>query len=115
MGAAAAACDAEKENAMLGSPTAESIDLRAERRHRVLKRAAIIKSRSVSEILCSVRNQHGAGAELEVPVDSGVPTDFLLYVPVDGVAYQCSLRWRRNERVGVQFSTVQSKPRSHYG
>ena len=100
---------------MDGSSGTDWTNLRAYYRHKVLKRATIIKSMSVSEILCSVRNQHAFGAELEVPVDSGVPTDFLLYVPVDGVAYQCSLRWRRNERVGVQFSTVQSKPRSHYG
>ncbi|TGV64574.1 PilZ domain-containing protein, partial [Mesorhizobium sp. M00.F.Ca.ET.149.01.1.1] len=61
---------------------------RREHRQRVLKGAAIITSITNSEISCSIRNQHAGGAELKVPVEARVPPEFLLYVPVDGVAYR---------------------------
>ncbi|RVD67214.1 PilZ domain-containing protein, partial [Mesorhizobium sp. M4A.F.Ca.ET.029.04.2.1] len=37
------------------------------------------------------------------------------YVPVDGVAYRSEVRWRRNDRVGVQFCGTEPKPKLHYG
>ncbi|RVD57599.1 PilZ domain-containing protein [Mesorhizobium sp. M2D.F.Ca.ET.185.01.1.1] len=88
---------------------------RREHRQRVLKGAAIITSITNSEISCSIRNQHAGGAELKVPVEARVPPEFLLYVPVDGVAYRCVMRWRKNERIGVQFTGTETKPRLHYG
>lgn len=84
-------------------------------RHRVLKGATIITSITASEVPCTIRNQHAAGAELKVPAEASIPAEFLLYVPVDGVAYRCSLRWRKNDRAGVQFMGTESKPRLHYG
>ena len=59
--------------------------------------------------------QHAGGAELKVPVERQVPSEFLLYVPIDEIAYQCSLRWRRGERVGVSFLGTAPKPKLHYG
>jgi hypothetical protein len=50
-----------------------------------------------------------------VPVEARVPEHFILYVPTDGVAYQTVLRWRRNDRMGVQFTGTLPKPRLHYG
>ncbi|WP_352784490.1 hypothetical protein [Mesorhizobium sp. M0643] len=50
-----------------------------------------------------------------MPVEALVPEHFLLYVPTDGVAYRSVLRWRRNDRVGVQFTETVPKPRLHYG
>jgi len=90
-------------------------DNRRERRQRVLKGAAIINGISNSEISCVIRNQNNGGAELKVAVEALVPERFVLYVPTDGVAYQSVLRWRRNDRVGVQFTGIVSKPRLHYG
>jgi hypothetical protein len=84
-------------------------------RARVFKGATIIISLSKSEIACIVRNQHEGGAELKVPPEANVPARFTLYVPVDGVAYEAIFRWRRNERVGVQFIREMPKPRHHYG
>ncbi|MES0029338.1 PilZ domain-containing protein [Mesorhizobium sp. M0074] len=88
---------------------------RRERRQRVLKGAAIINGINNSEISCTIRNQNVGGAELKVPVEALVPEHFLLYVPTDGVAYRSVLRWRRNDRVGVQFTETVPKPRLHYG
>jgi hypothetical protein len=90
-------------------------DLRRERRQRVLKRASILKGIQNSEISCVIRNMHSGGAELRVAIDVQIPSEFLLYVPVDSVAYRAQLRWRSGERVGVMFLGTEPKPRWHYG
>lgn len=86
-----------------------------EHRPRVLKRASIITGPSKSEISCIVRNQHLNGAELKVPADVPVPELFTLYVPIDGVAYDARLRWRRGDRIGIELIGTRPKPRFHYG
>ena len=81
----------------------------------MLKGGTVIISISKSEISCMLRNQHVHGAELKVPLEAHLPESFLLYVPVDGVAYECRLRWRRNDRAGVQFMGTRPRPKLHYG
>ncbi|MER8503624.1 PilZ domain-containing protein [Mesorhizobium sp. M0833] len=93
----------------------EGAETRRDHRQRVLKRATIIISITSSEISCTMRNQHAGGAELKLPAETRIPTEFLLYVPVDGVAYRSVVRWRKNEKVGIQFTGVEPKPRLHYG
>lgn len=88
---------------------------RRERRQRVLKGASILNGISSSEVKCTIRNQHADGAELKVSIDARVPQEFLLYVPVDGIAYRCSVRWRKLDRIGVAFSGTEPKPHWHYG
>lgn len=84
-------------------------------RQRVLKGASILNGVSQSEISCTVRNMHKDGAELRVSPEAMVPAHFLLYVAVDGIAYQCELRWRTGDRAGVQFTGTAPKPHWHYG
>ena len=84
-------------------------------RNRVLKGATIITGISSSEIPCSIRNMNKDGAELKVSSSALVPELFLLYVPVDGIAYTCELRWRSGERAGLKFHGTAPKPRWHYG
>ncbi len=86
-----------------------------EHRRRVLKRATILLGLTKSEIPCSVRNQHTGGAELIVAADAMIPEHFTLYVPMDDIAYEAVLRWRRADRVGVQFVGQGPKPKLHYG
>ena len=93
----------------------ESDEHRREHRQRVLKGGAIITGISNSEVSCTLRNQHEGGAELKITVEARVPDRFLLYVPVDGIAYRCEVRWRRNGRIGVRFTGTEPKPRLHYG
>ncbi|WP_181170725.1 PilZ domain-containing protein [Mesorhizobium sp. B2-6-2] len=88
---------------------------RSEHRNRVLKGATIITSITNSETTCTIRNQHADGAELKVPLETRVPAEFLLYVPVDGIAYRCITRWRKNDTIGVQFTGTETKPKLHYG
>jgi hypothetical protein len=84
-------------------------------RARVLKGATIVLGINESEIACTVRNQHAEGAELVVPPAVPLPGEFLLYVPADKLSYRCVVRWRRKDRVGVQFTGTEPKPKFHYG
>ncbi len=86
-----------------------------EHRQRTLKGATIILGIRNSEISCTIRNQTAAGAELKVPLEARIPHTFLLYVPVDGIAYRSEVRWQKNDRVGVAFTGTEAKPRFHYG
>jgi hypothetical protein len=97
------------------NPNPESDENRRARRQRVLKGGTIITGISNSEVGCTLRNQNEGGAELKTGIEARVPDHFLLYVPVDGVAYRCQVRWRRGDRVGVQFTGTEPKPRTHYG
>lgn len=81
----------------------------------MLKGGTIITGIQNSEVSCTVRNQHASGAELKIPLEARVPDQFLLYVPLDGVAYRCAVRWRRSNRLGVRFTGTEPKPKLHYG
>jgi len=93
----------------------ESGGSQRDHRPRVLKGGTIITGIQNSEVGCMLRNQHQGGAELKIPLEARVPDRFLLYVPLDGVAYRCEVRWRRSDRVGVQFIGTEAKPKLHYG
>ena len=84
-----------------------------EHRPRVLKGGSVITGIQNSEVAVMLRNQHASGAELKIPVEARIPDRFLLYVPLDGVAYRCEVR--RNDRIGVQFTGTEPKPKLHYG
>jgi hypothetical protein len=86
-----------------------------EHRQRVLKGASILDGIDNSEIACAVRNMHENGAELRVPAEASVPAEFLLYIPLDRIAYRCELRWRVGTRAGVKFNGTAPKPHWHYG
>ena len=86
-----------------------------ERRNRVLKGGAILTGINNSAINCTIRNMHAHGAELRVPLESRVPTDFMLYVPVDGIVYIAQIRWRKLDRCGVVFTGIGTKPSWYYG
>ncbi len=84
-------------------------------RQRVLKGASILTGIANSEVKCAVRNMHLHGAELKVEGDARVPNEFLLYVPLDGIAYRATVRWRKDGRIGVMFTGTEPKPAWHYG
>lgn len=97
------------------NPAMAENELRIQRRQRVLKGAAILTGINNSEVTCTVRNMHSNGAELKVSIDARVPDEFLLYVPVDGIGYRAVVRWRREDRIGVEFTGTEPKPHWHYG
>jgi hypothetical protein len=86
-----------------------------EHRRRVLKGGAILSGIKNSAVTCTIRNMHEHGAELRVAAEARIPNEFLLYVPVDGLAYRTILRWRKLDRCGVEFTGTEPKPTWHYG
>lgn len=88
---------------------------RTERRNRVLKGASILTGITNSEIVCTIRNMHHHGAELRVAAEARIPSEFLLYVAVDGIAYRCQMIWRQEDKMGVNFLGTEAKPHWHYG
>lgn len=93
----------------------EHSEKRREHRNRVLKGATIVVGVNESEIPCMVRNMNTGGAELKVAADQFVPDEFMLYVTVDQECFNCRIRWRHNDRIGVEFAGTASKPKWHYG
>ena len=93
--------------------TSESAATHSPRQHRrrVLKGAAILSGVNNSVITCTIRNMHENGAGLQVPSEARLPSDFLLYVPVDGIAYRATLRWRRGDFCGVLLHGMEPKPK----
>lgn len=83
-------------------------------RQRVLKGASIIWGINRSDITCVIRNQNANGACLVIAEENRVPQEFLLWVPTDGVAWRCRMRWRKGDRAGVSFHGSQPKPDWHY-
>lgn len=97
----------------MGVPAAA--EQRRRHRQRVLKGASILTGITNSEITCTVRNMHKNGGELKIPIGARIPQQFLLYVPVDGIAYEAVVCWRKEDRIGVKFTGTKPKPSWHYG
>ena len=70
-------------------------------RHRVLKAGTI--EFGGSAIDCTVRNLSETGAALEVASPLGIPTQFTLVLPTDGLHRCCHVVWRKERRIGVAF------------
>lgn len=102
------------ENTMTTTASLHELPER-ERRPRVLKGGSILNGINNSEISCTIRNMHETGAELRVGIEALVPSRFLLYVPLDGKAYNAEIRWRVGDRMGVHFLGETEKPHWHYG
>ena len=82
---------------------AHTPERRREPRLRTLKSGKIVFNNKFAVFDCIVRNMHMHGACLEVASTLGVPAIFDL-VLADGHKHLCNLRWRYNNRVGVEFA-----------
>jgi len=76
---------------------------RTEPRLRTLKAGKIAFNNHFSVYDCIVRNMTKHGACIEVPNSLGVPAVFDLIL-ADGNKHVCNLRWRYDNRVGVEFA-----------
>ena len=70
-------------------------------RHRVLKAGTI--EFGGGAIDCRIRNLSGTGAALEIANQVGIPEQFALVVPADGLHLRCHIVWRKEHRIGVEF------------
>jgi hypothetical protein len=70
-------------------------------RHRILKAGTI--EFSGGAIDCVVRNRSNTGAALDVSSPAGIPEDFSLVLPADGLRMSCHVVWRKEKRIGIAF------------
>jgi PilZ domain len=74
---------------------------RAAARRRVLKAAKI--EFTGSAIDCTVRNLSKLGAALNVASPVGIPDEFVLVIPGDGLRVPCRVVWRKPDQIGIRF------------
>jgi PilZ domain len=86
----------------LGSmPIVGAMEKRTAQRNRVLK-AGMIEFPS-GAFSCMVRNMSKGGAALDVPSLTGIPNEFSLLLPLEGLRFYCRCVWRNERRLGVTF------------
>ena len=75
--------------------------------HRGSRRAKVLKSAKISfggaAVSCSLRNLTEAGALLDVESPLGIPPEFTLVIPSDGMPLSCRVFWRPGHRMSVRF------------
>ena len=76
---------------------------RREARQRVFLKGRIMYNNGASSLDCLVRDLSGAGARLAMSETTTLPQVFDLYVPQKDKTYRATLRWRREDGVGVGF------------
>jgi len=77
------------------------VETRAAPRYRVTKPAQI--EYGGDKIACTLRDLSITGAALEVSDPSGIPANFTLVVPEDGLKLPCRVVRRTDFRIGVVF------------
>ncbi len=86
-----------------------SADRRLERRVRTLKTARIAFNFGRSVFDCTLRNLSPSGALLEVASTAGIPSQFEILVPRDGIRRTCTVRWMTQRLMGVHFDDAAQK------
>jgi hypothetical protein len=77
------------------------VEARSAPRLRVLKAGTI--EFCGGAIDCTVRNLSSTGAALQVVSQNGIPEEFILIVPADGLHLSSQVMWRKGYRIGVKF------------
>jgi PilZ domain len=84
------------------------MEKRTAQRRRVLKAGTI--EFDGGAFSCMVRNLSLTGAALDVPAIVGIPREFTLIVPMDGLRLYCRSIWKKERRIGVTFDWKTSLP-----
>ena len=75
--------------------------------HRVAPRHRVLKAGTIEfgggAIDCMIRNMSNTGAALDVTSPIGIPAQFTLVLPADGLHMPCHVVWRKEKRIGVTF------------
>jgi hypothetical protein len=58
---------------------------------------------------CVLRNMSEAGAALDIGSQVGIPDQFTLIVLPQKKIYSCNVIWRKDRRIGVQFTVPNEK------
>lgn len=76
---------------------------RSEARQRVFLKGRISFNNGASSMDCLVRDLSTAGARLALTETATLPDVFDLYIPQKDRSFRSTLRWRRDDGVGVTF------------
>lgn len=82
-----------------------SMEQREQPRLRVLLKGRIQFNNGSSSIDCLVRDMSATGARLMLSETATLPEKFDLYIPQKERTYRASLRWRREDGIGVTFDS----------
>jgi len=61
---------------------------------------------SVAALDCTIRNVSNDGVALDVASPVGIPEQFTLVLPSDGLTFPCRVVWRKQRRIGVAFEEL---------
>ena len=79
-------------------------EMRSNKRHRVLQGARILRADGSVIGACRMIDISATGAKLEVKESETLPDYFILLLSHDGrLRRQCSIVWRSDTTVGVEF------------
>ncbi|MGH1587041.1 PilZ domain-containing protein [Methylobacterium sp. P5_C11] len=76
---------------------------RRETRQRVFLKGRIVFNNGSSSFDCLVRDMSSSGARLVMSDATTLPDAFDLYIPQKDRTYRATLRWRREDGIGVTF------------
>lgn len=76
---------------------------RKETRQRVFLKGRIVFNNGSSSFDCLVRDMSSSGARLVMSDATTLPEVFDLYIPQKDRTYRATLRWRREDGIGVTF------------
>ncbi len=78
---------------------------RDKRRNRTYLGGKIVTNFNGSVIDCLVRNKSETGCQVIVEHQDGIPETFELKIPTTGERFQCSIAWRRKDKMGLKFES----------
>lgn len=85
---------------------------RREARQRVFLKGRVIFNNGASSMDCLVRDMSTTGARLALSESATLPEVFELYIPQKDRSFRATLRWRREDGVGLTFGDEAAKPAS---
>ncbi|MCJ2087667.1 PilZ domain-containing protein [Methylobacterium sp. E-005] len=83
---------------------------RRETRQRVFLKGRIVFNNGSSSFDCLVRDMSSSGARLVMSDAATLPEAFDLYIPQKDRTYRATLRWRREDGIGVIFEDPARAP-----
>lgn len=89
-----------------------SAEHRQEVRQRVFLKGRIRFNNGASSMDCLVRDLSSSGARIALSETATLPEVFDLYIPQKERTYRATLRWRREDGVGVTFDEPPTKTAS---
>ena len=85
------------------------IENRIDRRSRVLKDGKIVTLNNQSVVDCCVRDWSQNGARIRCAHQAAVPNDFRLMMPGDNTIRDARVVWRRDDYLGIVFTSEACK------